>query len=503
MTARLSVQNLRKTFGPVVANDRVSLEVTAGELHCLLGENGAGKSTLSACLFGLYQPDAGTILIDGMAQQFRSPAEAIKAGIGMVHQHFVLVPTFTVLENIVVGTGSGWRLDLGSARRKARELCERHGLTLDLDALVEDLSVGEQQWVEIVKALYLGARVLILDEPTAVLTPQESERLFALLAQMTADGLSVILISHKMNEVMRSDHVTVLRRGQVVGTVETRVTSREALTLMMIGRPLAAVTAEARTVDPQARLAISGLTVVNGRGLTVLDDLSLDVRAGEVLGLAGVAGNGQRDLFETIAGLRQIDAGGLSLDGTSLKGLSAHDIADLGIGHVPEDRFKDGLVPDFTIAENLILGQQWEQPWRRGPLLDRDRMSDHAGKSIADYAIVATGPEAVVRRLSGGNAQKVILARELAKATRCLLCNQPTRGLDIGVIEYVHRQILLKRDAGVGVLLASEELDDLMALCDRIAVIFRGRIMGILPRGAAELSLLGRMMAGTPLESAA
>ena len=503
MAARLSIRNLSKSFGPVQANDDVSLDVTAGELHCLLGENGAGKSTLSACLYGLYRPDSGRILIDGLERHFRSPADAIAAGIGMVHQHFVLVPTFTVLENIVVGTSAGIALKLAEARRRVRALCERHGLEIDLNALVEDLSVGEQQWVEIVKALYLGARILILDEPTAVLTPQESDRLFALLARMKTDDLSIILISHKMNEVMRSDRVSVLRRGRVVGTVATDATTRDELTLMMIGRPLRPVEAEAREAAAPPVVRIAEASLRDSRGVRVLDNLSLEVRAGEVLGLVGIAGNGQRELIEAIAGVRRIDDGDILLDGHSIATLSARRIARLGVGHVPEDRFKDGLVPDFSIAENIILGQHWDAPWRRGPLLDRTEMTRHAGASIADFSIATTGPDAPVRKLSGGNAQKVILARELAKATRCLLCNQPTRGLDVGVIEYVHGQILRKRDQGVAVLLASEELEDVIALSDRIAVIFRGRIMGIVPRGSADIAGLGRMMAGGASEDAA
>ncbi len=503
MTARLSVQHLGKRFGQLRANDDISLEVDAGQLHCLLGENGAGKSTLSACLYGLYRPDEGRILIDGEVQDFRSPADAIRAGIGMVHQHFVLVPRFTVLENILVGTGSGWRIDLAEGRRRIRALCERHGLEIQLDALTEDLSVGEQQWVEIIKALYLGARILILDEPTAVLTPQESERLFILLRQMTSGGLSVIFISHKMNEVLRSDHVSVLRRGRVVGSVRTAETTRDELAFMMIGRRLAAVRKSDQAAGGPVVLTIEGVSLSDGRGIAVLQDVTLDLRSGEVLGLAGVAGNGQRELFEVIAGVRRAEAGDIRLDGISITGSSPKVIARLGVGHVPEDRFKDGLVPDLSIEENLVLGQHWDAPWRRGLLLDSERLRRHARQAIADYGVATTGPDAVVRRLSGGNAQKVILARELAKASRCFLCNQPMRGLDVGVIEYVQSQILRKRDEGVAVLLASEELDELMALSDRIAVMFRGHIMGIVAAGKVDIATLGRMMAGVPLEEAA
>jgi simple sugar transport system ATP-binding protein len=503
MAAHLSTRHLSKRFGPVQANDDVSLDVAAGELHCLLGENGAGKSTLSACLYGLYRPDGGRILVDGIERDFRSPADAIAAGIGMVHQHFVLVPTFTVLENIIVGTGAGLALDLAGARARVGALCARHGIEIDLDATIEDLSVGEQQWVEIVKALHLGARILILDEPTAVLTPQESDRLFALLSRMKADSLAIILISHKMNEVMRSDRVSVLRRGRLVGTVATRTTTRDELTLMMIGRHLQPVEAEPRAGDHSPVVQVRDVSLQDARGVRVLDGLSLELRAGEVLGLAGVAGNGQRELFEAIAGIRRIAGGDILLDGKSISASSARSIARQGVGHVPEDRFKDGLVPDFSIAENVILGQQWDARWRRGLLLDGERMTRHAAAAIEEFSIAAAGPDAPLSKLSGGNAQKVILARELAKATRCLLCNQPTRGLDVGVIEYVHQEILRKRDQGVAVLLASEELEDLIALSDRIAVIFRGRVMGILARGSTDIVRLGRMMAGGAGEDAA
>ena len=503
MTAQLSIRHLGKRFGDVRANDDVSLEVQAGQLHCLLGENGSGKSTLSACVYGLYQPDEGQILLDGELQAFRSPADAIRAGIGMVHQHFVLVPSFTVLENILVGTGSGWGIDLAAGRRRVLALCRQHGLEIQLDARIEDLSVGEQQWVEIIKALYLGAQVLILDEPTAVLTPQESDRLFQLLRQMTDGGLSVIFISHKMNEVLQSDQVTVLRRGKVVGSAPTREMTRDELAVMMIGRPLAAVRKSDRAAGQIDVLTVESLSLRDERGVPRLEEVSFDLHEGEVLGLAGVAGNGQRELFETIAGIRRAQAGDIRLDGISILGSSPKHIAALGVGNVPEDRFKDGLVPDLSIEENLILGQQWDAPWRRGLMLDGKRLRNHALAAIADYAVATTGPGAIVRRLSGGNAQKVILARELAKARRCLLCNQPMRGLDVGVIEYVQSQILGKRDQGVAVLLASEELEELVTLSDRIAVMFQGRIMGIVSARDADFAMLGRMMAGVPLEAAA
>jgi ABC-type uncharacterized transport system ATPase subunit len=492
---RLAIEHLTKRFGPLVANDDISLDVLAGELHCLLGENGAGKSTLSSCLYGLYQPDEGRIAVDDVPLVLRSPLDAIRAGIGMVHQHFVLVPRFSVLENVAVGTGSGFRLKIGAARRRIEELCTRYGITLDPDARVGDLSVGEQQWVEIVKALYLGARLLILDEPTAVLTPEESKRLFGMIRHLTANSIAVLLITHKMNEVMQSDRVSVLRRGRLVATIRTAETTREALTLMMVGRPL-----EAAHYRPGAGRGENVLMVEDVRlrrnGRDTLREVSLGLASGEILGIAGVAGNGQDELFAVIAGIERPSAGEIVIAGTSTIGLSARHVARLGVGYVPSDRFKDGLVPDFSIAENAVLGQQWDRRWRTGPFSNLAAIAGAGERAIAAYSIAATGPGMPSRRLSGGNAQKVILAREFAKAMRLLLCNQPTRGLDVGMTEFVHAELLRKRNEGCAILLASEELEHLLALSDRIAVMFGGEILDILPRGSTDPATIGRLMAG-------
>lgn len=501
-TPRLIVRHLTKRFGALIANDDISLAVEAGELHCLLGENGAGKSTFSGCLYGLLRPDAGEIEIDGNKVELTSPAKSIASGIGMVHQHFVLVPSFTVLENIVVGTGSGLGLDMVAARKKILDLGRRFGLELAPDRLVAELSVGEKQWVEIVKALYLGARLLILDEPTAVLTPQESERLFDIIAELKAAGIAVILISHKMNEVMRSDQVSVLRKGKLVGTVKTKDVTRDDLTMMMVGRPVAQVHARATSSQGEAALGIEGLSLAKG-GRTHLANVSLSLAAGEILGIAGVAGNGQDELLETIAGLTRPDQGSVLLGDAELTRLGVHEIARRGVGYVPSDRFRDGLVSDFTIAENLILGQHWDERWRSGPFLDDKATVKNAQGAISSYSIMASGPEMLCGRLSGGNAQKVILAREFAKAQRLLLCNQPTRGVDIGVIEFVHRELLRKREEGCAILLVSEELEDIFALSDRIAVMFRGEIMGVFPRSAATIAAIGPLMAGHRAEAAA
>jgi simple sugar transport system ATP-binding protein len=498
---RLSVRHLTKRFGALTANDDISLDVEGGELHCLLGENGAGKSTFSACLYGLLQPDAGDIEIDGVKVDLSSPANAIACGIGMVHQHFVLVPSFTVLENIVVGTGSGLALDLAAARRKILDLSKAFGLALEPDRLIADLSVGEKQWIEIVKALYLGARLLILDEPTAVLTPQESERLFAIIAELKSAGIAVILISHKMNEVMRSDRVTVLRKGKLVGTVRTKDVSRGDLTTMMVGRPIAQVHAHTMTFRGEAALCIEGLSLRRG-SRTCLANIDLEIRSREILGVAGVAGNGQDELLEAIAGLASPDRGRIRLGDEHLTTLSPRDIALRGVGYVPSDRFRDGLVSDFTIAENLIIGQQWDERWRSGFFLNEKATRNNARGAISSYSIMASGPDMLCGRLSGGNAQKVILAREFAKARRLLLCNQPTRGVDVGIIEFVHGELLRKREEGCAILLVSEELEDIFALCDRIAVMFRGEIMGVFSRDAATIARVAPLMAGHRPEAA-
>ena len=491
---RLEVNGLTKRFGTLIANDGISFDVAVGELHCLLGENGAGKSTLSACLFGLLSPDAGEIRLDGQPLVAATPAQAIAAGIGMVHQHFVLVPAFSVTENIIVGTGGGWRTDLSAGRRRITEICDRYGLTLDPDRLVSDLSVGEKQWVEVVKALYLGARLLILDEPTAVLTPEESDRLFAVIRRLTGEGIAVLLISHKMREVLQSDRVTVLRRGRVVATVRTADTTGEELSKLMVGRSVLPVEATAPAASSDVVLQIDDLVMAQARSSAA--PISLSLRAGEILGIAGVAGNGQDELLETLAGLRPPHSGNLRLKGQSIAGLGAQALARQGVGYVPADRFRDGLVPDFTIAENLTIGRQWLAVARRGPFLNTALMRRTAEAAIADFAIAADGPDAQCRRLSGGNAQKVILAREFAKARHLLLCNQPTRGVDLGATEFIHREILRKRAEGCATILASEELDDLLALSDRIAVMFRGSILGIFPRAVADPALIGRLMAG-------
>ena len=495
--ALLRVEKLTKRFGQLVAVDKASLDVKRGEVHCLLGENGAGKSTLSECLYGFYRPDGGHLYMAGKPVSFTSPGDAIKRGIGMVHQHFVLVSPLSVIENVVLGTHeTGWSANLKEAAARLRVICDRYGIEVDFDAKVWQLSVGEQQWVEILKALYTGAELLILDEPTAVLTPQESERLFRIIGRMTEDGRSVILISHKLSEVMQSDRVTVIRKGKVVGTVDTADTSKEDLVAMMVGRSVS-LRAEREAQTPgETVLEVRDLTVRNDRGLVAVDALSFEIRANEILGVAGVAGNGQKELFETLVGARKAEAGTVRLNGQDVTNLPPKMLINLGLGYIPDDRYRAGLVGEFSIEENLALGLQDRPEFARHGLLDFKWMARFARDAISQFGIVASSPKAAVNTLSGGNAQKVILARELWSGTNCFLANQPTRGLDVGVIEYVRKMLLRKRSEGSAILLASEELDDIVELSDRIAVIFKGNFMGVFEAGSVELRQIGLMMAG-------
>ena len=507
MTDVLSTVDLTRSFPGIVANDRVDFDLRAGEIHCLFGENGAGKSTLCACLSGALNPDSGRILVQGRPVRFRSPADAIAAGIGMVHQHFVLVGDFTVLENIVVGTHRrGWRLGLEAARAKLAAICTGYGIVIDPDARVADLAVGQQQWVEILKALYLDARILILDEPTAVLTPDESARLFRILGQMRAQGLSILLISHKMSEVLQADRVTVLRKGRVVATVRPAEVSARELSRMMVGRDVALrVTGghRARPADPRPVLEVDRVSWTDPAGRRRLRDVSLTIGRGEILGLAGVSGNGQKELFEVLSGILVPDSGRVTLAGERIEGQPARHYMDRGVGLVPDDRYREGLVGGFGIAENVILGWQRDPAYARGPFLDRRRIAERAARAIADFRIAAPSPEVPVRKLSGGNAQKVILAREFAHSDKLLLANQPTRGLDLGVIEYVYTQILARRDEGFAVLLASEELEDLLNLSDRIAVISGGRITGIVEAARTGIAEIAHLMAAGAAQGAA
>jgi ABC-type uncharacterized transport system ATPase subunit len=493
----LHTENLTKRFHQVVANHQVCFDVMPGEIHCLLGENGAGKSTLAECIYGFYRPEEGRICLNGKPVQMLSPADAISHGIGMVHQHFVLVPTLTVLENIVVGTeASGLILDLGAAETELSRLCAQYGVELDLHAKVWQLPVGQQQWVEILKALFVKARLLILDEPTAVLTPQESERLFEILRMMTDEGMSIILISHKLKEVMQSDRVTILRKGQKVATVTTAQTSKEELTSLMIGREVGGPQCKDVGVAGEELLRVKGLHALDDRKQEALRGIDLVVHRGEIVGIAGVAGNGQKELFEALVGVRVCTGGKVTLNGGEITNRSPGRIQELGVAFIPEDRFAEGLVPDFSVEENLILGGQRNNRFKSRGFLDFGRISAFAKDCIKKYGIATPSGKTLARTLSGGNAQKLIVAREFERNAALTLANQPSRGLDVGVIEYMHAALLEKRASGGGILLASEDLDELFAIADTIVVIHKGRILGRFAACDADLQTIGLLMAG-------
>ena len=494
----LETNKLTKLFPPVTANDGIDFEIYKGEIHCLLGENGAGKTTLAECLFGFYTPDQGEILWKGEKVQINSPSEAMKMGIGMVHQHFMLVDTHTVLENILLGRDTpGFLLDERAARKRITELCDQYNVNLDPNALIWQLSVGEQQWVEILKALYEGVELLILDEPTAVLTPHESERLFSILKRMSQEGLSIIFITHKLNEVVQvSDRVTVLRKGKKVGTVNTWEVSKAGLARMMVGRDVVFRAKREKIVRGEALLELHGVQAQNDLGFLSVRGIDLTLHKGEILGIAGVAGNGQKELFEVLIGVRETRKGKVVLQGEVISGKSAGHIRSKGLSHVPSDRIKEGLVMDFTIAENMILGYEWSKPFRKGLQLNNKVIRTFAEESMDSYEIAAPSIDHLTGSLSGGNLQKVVLAREIGSRPSVILANQPCRGLDVGVIEYVHNQFLRLRGEGVGILLFSEDIEEILTLSDRIAVIYQGEILDVTDTDKADIEKLGLLMAG-------
>ncbi|KQU54690.1 heme ABC transporter ATP-binding protein [Bosea sp. Leaf344] len=498
---------ISKRFGPVQANDGVSLQVAAGTVHGIVGENGAGKSTLMSILYGFYAADAGTIRIAGREVEIRSSGEAIAAGIGMVHQHFMLVETLSVLDNIMLGVEGGALLRGGMRRARAElaRLSGAYGLAIDPDALVGELPVGLQQRVEILKALYRGADILILDEPTAVLTPPEADQLFALLRALTAQGKTVILITHKLREIMAvTDHVSVMRRGRMIAHLATAATSPAALAEAMVGRRvLLRVEKPPRRPGPPV-LAMQGVGLRDARGVTRLSEIDLVLRAGEIVGVAGVAGNGQSELLAVLAGLAQPSRGEISLDGRVLGPAERNPAAlrRLGVMHIPEDRQKDGLVTAFSAAENCILGYHDDAAFGPGPLLSPSRIRRHARAAFAAYDVRPPDPELKTAKFSGGNQQKIVLAREIERAPRVLLVGQPTRGVDIGAIEFIHRRLIALREAGVAILLVSVELDEVMALSDRIIALCGGRITGERAAAEADERDLGLLIAGVTGEAA-
>jgi len=503
---KLELRGITKRFGALVANDHIDLTVKAGEIHCLLGENGAGKSTLMNVLYGLYQAEEGEILLDDVVQKFSGPGDAMNAGIGMVHQHFMLVPVFTVAENVVLGneqTRAAGYLDLDSARKKVREISARFGFDIDPDAKIEDLPVGLQQRVEIIKALSRNANVLVFDEPTAVLTPQETDELMVIMRQLTAEGTSIVFITHKLREVREvADRITVIRLGKVVGEASPTATNAE-LASLMVGRAVDLTVDKGDATPGDEALIVRDLTVTDPHGQVLVNDISFSIRRGEILAIAGVQGNGQTELTEAIMGLQRHTTGSITLNGIELVGRTTRQVLDAGVGFVPEDRSQDGIVKEFTIAENLMLDRFTGEPFvKRGTLqlADLDRFAE---EKVREFDVRAQGITTKVGRLSGGNQQKVVLARELSRELRLFIAAQPTRGLDVGSVEFVHKRIVATRDAGVPVVVVSTELDEVAALADRIAVMYRGRIVGIVP-GDTPREILGLMMAGeTPAEVAA
>ncbi len=494
----VEVESVTKTFPGVIANEDVSLTLNQGEIHCLLGENGAGKSTLVNMVFGLYRPDRGTIRVRGEPVRFESSGDAIARGIGMVHQHFQLIPVFTVAENIILGNEvtKGAFLDLDTARRRIENLADRYGLAVDPDAVAGELSVGEQQRVELVKALFRDADILILDEPTAVLTPGEVDDFFSVVENLTRQGKSIIFITHKLREVLAvADRITVLRAGRVVGTSTAAGATQQSLANLMVGRDVVFRVEKAEADPGQPVVRVQGLRADDDRGVETVTGLDVEVRSGEIFGIAGVEGNGQRELVETICGMRPATGGRVEMLGRNTTGWSPRRINELGVAHVPENRSKHGLVAQYSIADNLVLNRYHHRKFSRHGIRDTSAIQAEAEDLIERFDVRTPGVHATIDTLSGGNQQKVIVARELTRDLRALIVAQPTRGLDVGSIEFIHRKIIKLRDQGVGVLLVSAELDEIMSLSDRIGVLYRGRLAGTVDAAGATREDLGLLMA--------
>ena len=501
----LELQGITKRFPGVLANDRVDFDLRPGEVHALLGENGAGKSTLMNVVYGIYQAEEGEIRLRGRPVVIRSPHDAIDVGIGMVHQHFMLIPVMTVAENIVLAVEprKGPFLDLDAAKERVRELSRRHGLAVDPGAKVEAIGVGQQQRVEILKALYRGAQILILDEPTAVLTPQEVRELFGIIESLRSEGTSIIFISHKLKEVLEvADRITILRRGRKVDTVPREGATEQGLARLMVGREVLLQVDKGPAQPGEPLLQVEDLRVRDDRGVEAVKGVSLEVRAGEIVGLAGVDGNGQAELVEALTGLRRPAAGRVVVAGKAVTGSDARTVLEAGAGHIPEDRHRRGLVLDFTLAENLALHDFRSPPESRFGWLFPGRLIARARRLIQEYDVRGGGPQTLAASLSGGNQQKVVVARELSRDPSVLIAAQPTRGLDVGAIEFVHRRLVEERDAGRAVLLVSLELDEILSLSDRILVIYEGEIVGEYEPGASDEEL-GIAMAGGTVERAA
>ena len=501
---RVEMRNIVKRFPGVLANSNVSFDIKAGEVHALLGENGAGKSTLMRQLYGLYQPEEGEIVIDGKPYVFRSPADAIRAGIGMIHQHFMLVPTLTVTQNVALGLRSSREplLDLEKVTKRIQELSEAYGLKVDPHVYLWQLSVGEQQRVEIMKALYRGASLIILDEPTAVLTPQEVNDLFSTLRRMVREGHSLVFISHKLHEVMEiSDRVTVLRDGKVIGTRPTQEVTRDELVKMMVGRELKEL--EPRPLKPGAvTLRIERLKTMGDRGTEALHGIDLEIHSGEILGLAGVSGNGQRELAECLAGMRKATAGKVFIGQNDITTHTLNQRIEVGMAYIPEERMRDGAIREFSVEENIYLHDHSSAQYTHGIFLDFAHMESHAIDLVNEFTVKTPSLDTPLKNLSGGNIQKLIMARELSRHPEALIAAQPTRGVDIGATEYIHQRLLAQREAGTAILLISEDLDEIRTLSDRIAIMYEGNLVGIVERGKATIEQIGLMMAGISMEEA-
>ena len=498
---RLELREITKQFPGVLANDRISVTADRGQVVGMLGENGAGKTTLMNILSGLYKPDSGQIFIDGLERVFGDPAAAIQAGVGMVHQHFMLVPVFDVVEAVALGaetvSGPLGTFDRGAARKRIVELSERYGLDVEPDAKIESLPVGVRQRVEILKALYRKSDILVLDEPSAVLTPHETEELFGIIRSLKATGTTVIFITHKLNEVLEvADHIVVLRRGRVAGTADPKTTTRQALANMMVGRDVELIVPKGPAKPADVVLSLRDLKVRDDRLEIAVAGVDLDVRAGEIMAIAGVQGNGQTELVEAIVGLRTIDSGTMTIDGRSIAHATPRQISDLGVAHIPEDRGRDGLISAMTVAENYILDTYHRAPYSRRGVFDRKAVSAGAARGVQDFDIRTPSIDTMSGSLSGGNQQKVVVAREFSRPVKLVVAAQPTRGLDVGSIEYIHRRIVEQRDAGAAILIVSTELDEVLAVGDRIAVMYDGRIVGILSGDDATYENIGLLMGG-------
>ncbi len=496
----LELSHITKRFPGVVANDDISLGIRKGEIHAVVGENGSGKSTLMSIVYGLYQADAGEISFKGAPVQIADPRVAIELGLGMVFQHFMLVDTLTVAENVILhAEPHNWGfVDYKRAVAEVEELATAYGLRVDARARVADISVGQEQRVEILKALYRQAEVLILDEPTAVLTPQETEELFQVMDNLRRQGTTIVFITHKIKEVLAiSDRVSVLRRGKLVGTRNTAETGQRELAEMMVGREVLLRVKKEPAEPTETVVSVAGLQVRNRRGMPAVKDVSLELRRGEVLGIAGVEGNGQQELVEAITGLTTPDAGEVLLRGEPIQGLSPMKIKRRGVSYIPEDRHKRGLILEYSVADNLILGLHSDPPFVERYLFRNDReIKENAARLVQSYDVRPPNPDQIIRTLSGGNQQKVVVAREFSRGPEFLVCSQPTRGLDIGAIEFIHQEIIRQRDQGTGVLLVSAELDEILSLSDRIAVMFDGRIVAVMSIEEADEQRLGYLMLG-------